>query len=454
MVLLGHSRREVAVSKQTRKFVSFVLSALIIASTPFQAFAQSQESPNFCRDSGIIFAFFNGVQTTIGEANRALNEFRRIHGNERADGENIRYEVMYNYTDGLDDFVETFEQRVLEQEQILDGRYELALEIINGGGKWWQRLAELATTLPATRDDFIDWYQAKIVQSLTSLAGNPPTITNYSEHQSRVDTWIVEGKPILMVAHSQGNLFANSAYDYASEKTDSEALKLVHIAPASPITNGPHRLADKDLVINALRATGSVAGITDAIPAYLDRPAGLNGQTDILGHGLLEIYLNPVLNIGTKVVQDIETELANLQPPETEIDAETGFFTATLTWNGEGDVDLHVYEPSGSHVFYQSMTGSSGYLDVDNTVANGPEHFFAACEAEKLQAGTYQVGIANYDRADGRTASLQIASSRDGVLGTRSVTLGSPTGDVPSHMIFDVEVAEDSETGEFEVIVR
>lgn len=33
---------------------------------------------------------------------------------------------MYNYTDGLDDFVETFEQRVLEQEQILDGRYELA----------------------------------------------------------------------------------------------------------------------------------------------------------------------------------------------------------------------------------------------------------------------------------------------------------------------------------------
>ncbi|PXX89551.1 hypothetical protein DIT71_13550 [Marinobacter vulgaris] len=441
-------------SKPTRTFLSFAISLFIITSTSLNAFAQPYEARNFCRDSGIIFAFFNGVQTTIGEANRALNEFRRIHGNERADGENIRYEVMYNYTDGLDDFVETFEQRVLEQEQILAGRYELALEIINGGGKWWQRLAELATTLPETRDDFINWYQAKIVQSLTSLAGNPPTITNYSEHQSRVDTWIVEGKQILMVAHSQGNLFANSAYGYASDKIDNEALNLVHIAPASPTTNGPHRLADKDLVINALRASGSVVGITDIIPGYLNRPGGLNGQTDILGHGLLEIYLNPALGLGAAVVQNIETELANLQPPETEFEAETGFFTATLTWNGAGDVDLHVYEPSGSHVFYQAMTGTSGYLDVDNTVANGPEHYFAACEAEKLQAGTYQVGIANYDRADGRTASLQIASFRDGVLGTRSVTLGPPTGDNPSHIMFDVEVVEDSETGEFEVIVQ
>ena len=441
-------------SKTTRTFVNVILSALIIASAPFHAMAQSNESGNLCRDSGIVFAFFNGVQTTIGEASRALNEFRRIHGNERADGENIRYEVMYNYSDGFDDFVETFEQRVLEQEQILNGRYELALEVINGGGKWWQKLAELSTTLPDIRDDFIDWYQAKIVQSLTGLAGNPPTIVNYSEHQSRLDTWIVEGKQILMVAHSQGNLFANSAYSYAIGKTDSDALKLVHVAPASPTTNGPHRLADKDLVINALRASGGVPGITDTIPGYLNRPAGLNNQTDILGHGLLEIYLNPALSLGRAVVQDIEAELASLEAPETEAEGESGFFTATLTWDGDGDVDLHVYEPSGSHVFYQEMTGTSGYLDVDNTVANGPEHYFATCEAEELQKGTYQVGVANYDLADGRKASLQIASFRDGVLGTRSVTLGAPTGDSPSHMMFDVDVIEDPESGELEAIVR
>jgi len=113
-----------------------------------------------------------------------------------------------------------------------------------------------------------------------------------------------------------------------------------------------------------------------------------------------------------------------------------------------------VYEPGGSHVFYQTMSGQSGYLDVDNTTANGPEHYFASCEAETLQTGTYQVGIANYSRADGRTATLQIASFKDGALGTRSVTLGEPTGDAPSHMMFDVEVTEDNESGEFEVSIR
>eukprot|EP00163_Fabomonas_tropica_P027434 TRINITY_DN5284_c0_g3_i1.p1 TRINITY_DN5284_c0_g3~~TRINITY_DN5284_c0_g3_i1.p1 ORF type:complete len:362 (+),score=28.15 TRINITY_DN5284_c0_g3_i1:168-1253(+) len=361
---------------------------------------------------------------------------------------------MYNYTDGFDDFVETFEQRVLEHEQILAGRYELALEIINGGGKWWESLAELATTIPDARDDFMDWYQAKIVQTLTSLTGNPPTLANYSEHRSRLDTWIVEGKQLLLVAHSQGNLFANSAYSYASNKTDAESLKLVHIAPASPTLNGPHRLADKDLVINALRISGSVASITNTIPGYLIRPAGLNGQKDILGHGLLEIYLNPALSIGSSVVQDIEFELASLQPPEREDEAETGFFTATLIWNGEGDVDLHVYEPSGAHVFYQTMTGDSGYLDVDNTVSDGPEHYFASCESDRLQTGIYQIGVANYDEADGRTVTLQIASFRDGVLGTKSVTLGSPTGDNPSHMMFDVDVSENDETGVYEVIAQ
>lgn len=441
-------------NKQTRKFVSVGMAILLVAAMPIQAWAQAVETRNLCRDSGIIFAFFNGVQTTSAEAHRALNEFRRIHGNERADGENIRYEVMYNHTNGLEDFVETFQQRVLEQEQILHGRFELALELINGGGTWWEKLGQLATTLPQIRDDFLDWYRASIVESLTSLADNPPTLNNYAEHQSRLDTWIVEGKQIVMVAHSQGNLFANSAYDYAASQTDAESLKLVHIAPATPIANGPHRLADKDLVINALRATGGVQDITDIIPAYLDRPAGLNGETDILGHGLLEIYLNPALNIGAAVVGDIENELAAVQPPEMPAEAETGFFTATLTWNGTGDVDLHVYEPGGSHVFYQTMSGQSGYLDVDNTTANGPEHYFASCEAETLQTGTYQVGIANYSRADGKTATLQIASFKDGALGTRSVTLGEPTGDAPSHMMFDVEVTEDNESGEFEVSIR
>jgi hypothetical protein len=53
--------------------------------------------------------------------------------------------------------------------------------------------------------------------------------------------------------------------------------------------------------------------------------------------------------------------------------------------------------------------------------------------------------IANYARADGRTATVQVASWADGVLGTASVTLGEPTGDVPSEYLFQVELTEDED---------
>lgn len=439
-------------NKPTRTFAGVLVSA-IIAITPSHGFALESENYNLCRDSGVVFAFFNGVQTTPLAASRAMNEFKRIHGDDNGRGENIRYETLYNHSNGFEDFIETFEQRVLEQDQILSGRYELAFEIVNGGGSWWQRLSQLTPTLNQLRDDFLDWYRAAAISSLASLAGSAPTSVNYADHRSRLDTWILEGKQILMVAHSQGNLFANAAYNYASNQTDTGALKLVHIAPASPTTNGVHRLADKDLVINGLRAVGSVVDITDVIPGYLLRPAGLNGQKDLLGHGLLEIYLNPELNIGGAVVSDIEAGIASLRPPQILPQAETGFFTATMTWNGAGDVDLHMFEPSGTHVYYPSKRGQSGYLDVDNTRANGPEHYFATCDAQTLQTGVYQVRLANYSRADGRIATVQIASIKDGSLGTRSVTLGERTGNDANFMMFDVTVSKDDTTGKYEVSI-
>lgn len=232
-------------------------------------------------------------------------------------------------------------------------------------------------------------------------------------------------------------------------KTSANSVKVVHIAPASPTTNGSHTLADLDLVINGLRAVGTVPSITDNIPGYLLRPAGLNGLKDPKGHGILEIYLNPSLTTSIRIKNHINTALDTLVAPPVQ--ASSGFFTTTLTWNGTGDTDLHVYEPDSSHVFYRYMLGTTGYLDVDNTTANGPEHYFASCDSTKLQTGTYQVAVANYNAADGRIATVQIASWNDGVLGTKSVILGAATGDVPSYTLFNVIVTKNTQTGKYSV---
>ncbi|NTV95115.1 MAG: hypothetical protein HGA75_06810, partial [Thiobacillus sp.] len=319
---------------------------------------------------------------------------------------------------------------------MLAGRFELFFEALRGDGPWWSRIVDSIASVADILKGLVDLHQAATIAALTNLFGNPPTTVNYVEHRARIDSLALEGQKLLFVAHSQGNLFGNAAYDYALKLTPAESVKLVHIAPASPTLRGPHTLADLDLVINGLRALGSVADVTDAIPGYLLRPAGANGQKDILGHGLIEIYINQELAISARVTSHILAALDELVAPPVE--ASPGFFTVTLTWDGPGDVDLHAYEPSGSHVYYAAMVGASGYLDVDNTQAYGPEHYYASCDPAKLGTGTYRIAVANYSQADGRAATVQVASWNEGVLGTKAVTLGGATGDNPVYGMFDV----------------
>lgn len=442
-----------------KRIASLLLIVALPISTTVSVWANTtQADNNLCHDTGTSFIFFNGVNTTALEARVATQNFKVIHGVTSPAGDKIKYEYLYNSTgEGLEDFVEVFEQRLKEQEQklqlsagTLSSRFELFL---NGSGSWWSNLTTTIGSFVDFKKDIDDARLAVMVNAITSSRANPPTMTNYVEHRSRLDNLILEGKKLLFVAHSQGNLFANAAYDYARTKVSADSVKVVHIAPASPILNGKYVLANLDLVINALRVTGTgtVPDITHDIPPIGSRPVGLNLVSEFppFGHGLLEIYLNPHFQVSKDIKKYIDEALLALVAPPAQ--ATSGFFSANLTWNGSGDVDLHTFEPSGFHVFYQNMRGNSGYLDVDNTAANGPEHYYASCDATKLRTGTYSIKVANYARAQGRTATVQIASWNEGVLGTKSVTLGAETGDNPSHTLFNVVVTKDEQTGKYRV---
>lgn len=190
----------------------------------FTASAQETTDGNICRNTDVVVAFFNGVNTTPSGANRAKEELKRIHGKKSVAGDSIQYEVFYNYTDGFEDFVETFEQRLLEQDHILEGRYELFFEIMRGDGPWWSSIIEAASSTAALYEAIGDKFRADTIQSLTSLMGNPPTTANYSEHQAKFDNWVLKGFKLLFVAHSQGNLFANAAYEYTKTKVNEDSV--------------------------------------------------------------------------------------------------------------------------------------------------------------------------------------------------------------------------------------
>lgn len=177
--------------------------------------AQTTSITTICRDTGVAFAFLNGVNTTARDADRAKEEFKRLHGYTTSRGDQIRYELLYNYSNGFEDFVETFEQRLLEQEGLLEGRFELFFEALKSNGIWWSRIVDSVASASDILQSFAEWYQAAVIRNLTAPFSNPPTTVNYAEHRSRIDNWVLEGKKILFVAHSQGNLFANAAYNYA-----------------------------------------------------------------------------------------------------------------------------------------------------------------------------------------------------------------------------------------------
>jgi hypothetical protein len=100
-----------------------------------RAAAQNSEDRNLCQ-AEVAFLFLNGVQTTSRQARAGLEHLQTIHGTRASStGERIRYDLLYNQTAGFEDFVETFEQRLLEQGGLLEGRFELFFA--SGGGFGW-----------------------------------------------------------------------------------------------------------------------------------------------------------------------------------------------------------------------------------------------------------------------------------------------------------------------------
>ncbi|MDM7942162.1 MAG: hypothetical protein QUV35_05995 [Hydrogenophaga sp.] len=274
---------------------------------PIPALGQEQ-----CEGSGAVFGFFNGVRTTVSQANEARRKLEDLYGPTTPAGEPITYELFYNDTQGFTDFVETFEQRLQEQNGLLAGRFELFFSATQGEGGWWNALTSAIPSLAALLGSFFDAYTTAAVKGLISGVGEPGMASVSARHKEQIDRWAGLNRKMLFLAHSQGNLFVNQARTHAVGRTGNEHVRVVHVAPASPTLSGRHTLADKDSVINALRLTGTVAAITDLIPGYVHRPAGLNGSRDLIGHGLLEIYLNPALSTAGRIRDDVVAALHEL----------------------------------------------------------------------------------------------------------------------------------------------
>lgn len=253
----------------------------------------------------VVIGFFNGVGNTRDAAQSSVDRLEVEFGAQYKDAP-LKYDWFYNQTSCgeewyekgscLEDVAEVFEQRSQEMGGVFVDRWETFWDVLAGRhaqatsftGRLLGLLGDggnaLLQSLDATASALLNQLTRETLKLLTLFADSP-TYENRADHMTRLWRHADDGSRMLLVAHSQGNLFVNSAYDALKAAKPGAHAQVVHVAPASPTLRGEYVLADIDLVINALRISGlnSVPSVNIALPL---------SSADRSGHGFEPTYLD------------------------------------------------------------------------------------------------------------------------------------------------------------------
>jgi hypothetical protein len=391
-----------------------LIGAFLVPSLVFSA------DGRFCQQ-GVYVLFGNGVWNDEEQADSSRRLLtRRLES--RISGTDlegiITYATSHNPSDGrLQDLMETFEQNLQTD-----------------WSQFWRYLSGL--------DPLPDFIQNKLIEIANTvneniLQGNPAV----QNHVTRYNALLSEGNKVIVVAHSQGNLFANLAYlGIDSQYIDGFGVVSVGNPDNYVAGGGLYTTLDEDIII------GSVPG---SLPANLDNFFGINLR-DLTGHMFATSYMAINHQAETKILDDTINTINGLSFPHTTLG--NGIITATLTWGSNPDLDLHVFEPNGTHVYYANMSGVSGYLDRDDVTSYGPEHYYVSCDT--IEAGTYKFGVNYYYgySAETGTLTLQTGDQIRSRQQTFTQVYGS-SGNSSPYIMFEVQVTGSREEG-FEFVVQ
>jgi hypothetical protein len=83
-----------------------------------------------------------------------------------------------------------------------------------------------------------------------------------------------------------------------------------------------------------------------------------------------------------------------------------GDMQVSLTWNQATDMDLHLLEPDGTHVFHGRRQGTSARLDFDDVDGFGPENMFV--DAGRALPGMYGIYLVHNSRNLETTSTITV----------------------------------------------
>lgn len=288
--------------KQLYKYLLIFLVALFMQTSIYANCSKSY-----------TLGFFNGVWNTYDQANVGRDKLKLLIG-EKYNNEPVKYEAFYNHTGksvgatALQDLAETFIQRSAEIDASgeLGKRFEYFWEFIGSSKPTFiDKIKGIVPKLNALFDSLYTAIVTNLVGAISYMNSNPPTEADYASHNAKLDTLAANGEKLMLVAHSQGNLFVNHAYDHILPVVTKNRVAVAHIAPASPTLRGDYLLADIDIVINAMRLQG-----LSSVPAgNLPLPFS---KADASGHTLIGTYLDETREGRGKVKTMIKGEMDTL----------------------------------------------------------------------------------------------------------------------------------------------
>lgn len=266
----------------------------------------------------LVLGFFNGVWNTEEQAQDGLASLKTLTGQDYL-GTPIRYENFYNQTGMntsstlLQDIAEVFIQRSAELDGLLNNRFEHFWDLIAGRhgdpesltGSFISGLGSGASALAGLLDAIFNASLRQIAAGWARMLADPPTESDIEAQLAKLRTLADDGASFALVAHSQGNLFVNAAYDGVRRSHPDVHAGVIHIAPASPTLRGAYGLSDLDLVINGLR----IQGVSSVPPSNLSIPFD---KADASGHTLLGTYLVGARGGRAKIKAMIDSVLGSL----------------------------------------------------------------------------------------------------------------------------------------------
>jgi len=370
-------------------------------------------------DAPLVVYYINGVNNTIFDALNARGELERRSGGV-VDAE---WRLFYNASG-----FRTDEDRCVTYGLILSSPG------IRSGER--ARVRELARQY-CSRTGLAADLAESIVQWATRNRGLTPEDARLVDRlQDLVTQDVVSGKKVIVVAHSQGNLYARELMTRLRALDAPDGRKpprnaVGFIAVASPVTYESY-LTREVASFRSVQLLGDVIGIIPGSPPI----NATNGHSAQVVQSLLDsvrggVFVNAVSTLRsdlTTISRAVETHsfvgsylgdstsrdkivsaLSNAERTAVNgrLGAGQGFFQVTLTWDRAGDIDLHLFEPGGDHVYFSAKQGIVGELDRDDRSGTGPENYFV-CSPARMVAGVYQVSVNNWAGRTGTRATIRI----------------------------------------------